>query len=269
MTDTRPHVAAQDRRTAPDAPGRRPRGSITPDDVIAAAFDLATDISLASLNMPKLARHLDVPVTSIYWHFRKKEQLLDAMLDHAVREYHLETTFVDAKTWDEALRTHFRQMRDVFRQNPVLCDLVLMRVGELSPDATRTAIGRIEAVVETLVEAGFTPDDALEVYLALSVHSRGSALVEHLARQQGTGGAPMSTRVMNRGVVGADFLKHASPTAMKVATLATMSTATTPRHDPAGRGDTVADTNFEFTLDALIDKAKRLLDRTPAASDET
>lgn len=254
MTDARPDVASPDRRTASDGPGRRPRGSITPDDVVAAAFDLATEISLASLNMPKLARHLDVPVTSIYWHFRKKEQLLDAMLDHAIREYHLETTFVDGKTWDEALRTHFRQMRDVFRQNPVLCDLVLMRVGELSPDATRTALGRIEAVVETLVEAGFNPDDALEVYLALSVHSRGSALVEHLARQQGTGGAPMATRVMNTSVVGADFLAHASPTAMKVATL-------------ANRGDTVADTNFEFTLEALIDKAKRLLDRTGAASD--
>ena len=249
-------------------PARRPRGSITPDDVIAAAFELAEDISLASLNMPKLAKHLDVPVTSIYWHFRKKEQLLDAMLDHAIREYHFVTTFVDGETWDQALRTHFRQMREVFRQNPVLCDLVLLRVGELSPEATRTAIGRIEAVVETLVNAGFTPDDALEVYLAFSVHSRGSALMEHLSRKQGTGAAPMSTRVLNSDVIGADFLAQASPTAMRVATLAMAATDATPRlHELANRGRTVADTNFEFTLDALIDKAKQLLRGNRAASD--
>ena len=245
-----------------DAPGRRPRGSITPDDVVTAAFELAGEISLAQLNMPKLAGYLGVPVTSIYWHFRKKEQLLDAMLDHAIREYHSVTAFVDGESWDEALRTHFRQMRDVFRQNPVLCDLVLMRVGELSPEAARTAIVRIETVVETLVKAGFTPDNALEVYLALSVHSRGSALMEHLSRHQGTGPAPMSTRVMSRDAIGADFLAQASPTALRVATLSMVSTDATPRlKDLADRGHTAADINFEFTLDALIEKAKRLSSR--------
>src|SRR5262245_12338684 len=127
-------------------PVRRPRGSLTPEDVIAAAFDLAAEISLTNLNMPKLAKHLDVPVTSIYWHFRKKEQLLDAMLEHALQRYHSNTTFVDGETWDESLRNHFRGMRRVFRENEVLCDLVLMRVGELSPEATRTAVQRIEAV---------------------------------------------------------------------------------------------------------------------------
>lgn len=267
MADPRPDAASRERRAGSDPHSRRPRGSITPDDVIAAAFDLAEDISLASLNMPKLAKHLDVPVTSIYWHFRKKEQLLDAMLDHAIREYHFVTNFVDGETWDAALRTHFRQMRDVFRQNPVLCDLVLMRVGELSPEATRTAIARIEVVVETLVEAGFSPDNALEVYLALSLHSRGSALMEHVSRHHGTGAAPMSTRVMNSAAIGADFLAQASPTALQVASLSMAATDATPRlHDLANRGHTVADMNFEFTLDALIDKAKRLLKHDRAAS---
>ena len=34
--------------------------------------------------MPGLAQHLDVGVTSIYWYFRKKEELLNAMNDVAV-----------------------------------------------------------------------------------------------------------------------------------------------------------------------------------------
>ena len=240
--------------------GRRPRGSLTPEDVIAAAFDLARDVSLSNLNMPKLAKHLDVPVTSIYWHFRKKEQLLDAMLEDALSRYHSVTTYVDGETWDDSLRTHFRGMRRVFRENPVLCDLVLMRVGELSPEATRTAVQRIEAVVDMLVRAGFTLDDALEVYLALSVHSRGSAMMEHLGSRQADHSPAMSTRAADIGELNAQALQQAVPSPVRVATLSLLSSGTTPRLlERANRGDAVADMTFEFTLDALIDKVRALL----------
>lgn len=240
--------------------GRRPRGSLTPEDVIAAAFELAQDVSLANLNMPKLAKHLDVPVTSIYWHFRKKEQLLDAMLEDALSRYHSVTTFVDGETWDESLRTHFRGMRRVFRANPVLCDLVLMRVGELSPDATRTAVHRIETVVDMLVQAGFTLDDAVEIYLALSVHSRGSAMMEHLGSRHADHSPAMSTRAADVGELNAQALQQAVPSPVRVATLSLLSSGTTPRLlEQANRGDAVADMTFEFTLDALIEKARGLL----------
>lgn len=239
---------------------RRPRGSLTPDDVIAGAFALARDVSLSNLNMPKLAAHLDVPVTSIYWHFRKKEQLLDAMLEHALRRYHSVTRFVDGETWDESLRTHFRGMRRVFRDNPVLCDLVLMRVGELSPEATRTAVERIETVVDMLVQNGFTLDDAMEIYLALSVHSRGSAMMEHLGSRQGEHSPVMSTRSADVSELNAQALQQAVPSPVRVATLSLLSSGATPRLlAQASTGDGLADATFEFTLDALIEKARHLL----------
>ncbi|MDT7755107.1 MAG: hypothetical protein QOH27_1005, partial [Mycobacterium sp.] len=62
-------------------PKRRPRGSLDVEEIITGAFELADEVSIAGLSMPVLAKHLDVPVTSIYWHFRKKEQLLDAMTE--------------------------------------------------------------------------------------------------------------------------------------------------------------------------------------------
>ena len=66
------------------------------------------------------------------------------------------------------MRNHFRKMHLVFRENPVLCELILMRTGELSPEATRTSVDNLETVVKTMVDAGFSPDDALSVYLSLS-----------------------------------------------------------------------------------------------------
>ena len=66
---------------------RRERGSINPDDIIKGAFELAEQVSIDNLSMPLLGKHLGVGVTSIYWYFRKKDDLLNAMTDRALRQY--------------------------------------------------------------------------------------------------------------------------------------------------------------------------------------
>ena len=64
---------------------RRERGSINPDDIIKGAFELAEEVGIDNLSMPLLGKHLGVGVTSIYWYFRKKDDLLNAMTDRALR----------------------------------------------------------------------------------------------------------------------------------------------------------------------------------------
>ena len=64
---------------------RRERGSINPDDIIKGAFELAEDVGIDNLSMPLLGKHLGVGVTSIYWYFRKKDDLLNAMTDRALQ----------------------------------------------------------------------------------------------------------------------------------------------------------------------------------------
>ena len=65
---------------------RRERGSISIEEILRGAFDIARAVSVDNLSMPQLARHLDVGVTSIYWYFRRKDDLLDAMTEQALRE---------------------------------------------------------------------------------------------------------------------------------------------------------------------------------------
>ena len=214
---------------------RRPRGSLDVEEIITGAFELAKEVSIAGLSMPVLAKHLDVPVTSIYWHFRKKDQLLDAMTERATRQYHFTNPFVDGGTWQDALRTHFRKMHLVFRENPVLCELILMRIGELSPEATHITVDNLETVIRTMVEAGFSPDDALSVYLALSAHSRGTSMIEHLNDSQ----RPRSGRRMTG--VSAD---HPLLNELEY------------------NGHSIVDLEFEFTLDAIIASAERVLARS-------
>jgi AcrR family transcriptional regulator len=211
---------------------RRPRGSLDIEEIITGAFELAEEVSIAGLSMPALAKHLDVPVTSIYWHFRKKEQLLDAMTERATQQYHFTNPFVDGNTWQDALRNHFRKMHLVFRENPVLCELILMRTGELSAESTHTSVDNLENVIRTMVDAGFSADDGLSVYGALSAHSRGTSMIEHLNTSQNPGGGRRVTGV----------------------------TADHPLlNELEYKGHSIDGLEFDFTLEAIIAKAETIL----------
>ena len=129
--------------------------------------------------MPLLGKHLGVGVTSIYWYFRKKDDLLNAMTDRALKQYVFATPYVEAKDWRETLRNHARTMRKTFLGNPILCDLILIR-SALSPRAAKLGVVAVEKAIESLVEAGLSPEDAFDTYSAVSVHVRGSVVLQRL-----------------------------------------------------------------------------------------
>jgi AcrR family transcriptional regulator len=158
---------------------RRERGSISVDEILNGAFEVAAEVSIDNLSMPLLARQLDVGVTSIYWYFRKKDELLDAMTDRALERYEFTVPCIDASNWRASLRNHARTMRRQFLDDPILCDLVLIR-GHYGASALHGALQEIEQPVAALVEAGLTAEQAVETYGAISVHTRGSVVLERL-----------------------------------------------------------------------------------------
>jgi AcrR family transcriptional regulator len=158
---------------------RRERGSISVDEILNGAFEVAAEVAIDNLSMPLLARHLDVGVTSIYWYFRKKNELLDAMTDRALAQYEFTVPFIDASNWRASLRNHARTMRRRFLDDPILSDLVLIR-GHYGASAVHGTLQKIEQPVAALVEAGLTPKQAVETYAAISVHTRGSVVLQRL-----------------------------------------------------------------------------------------
>ena len=171
--------------TNPDTRKRRDRGSISVDEILTGAFDVAAQVSIDNLSMPVLAKHLDVGVTSIYWYFRRKDDLLDAMTDRALEQFEFTVPSIDASNWRVSLRDHARTMREHFRDNPILCDLVLIR-GKFSGRAVRGALHKIEQPVAALIEAGLDSQQATATYGAISVHTRGSAVLERIqAKSEG------------------------------------------------------------------------------------
>ena len=162
-----------------DTRKRRDRGSISADEILQGAFDVAARVSIDHLSMPVLAKHLDVGVTSIYWYFRRKNDLLDAMTDRALERFEFTVPTIDASNWRASLRDHAHTMRKHFRDNPILCDLVLIR-SQFGSSAVRNALQKIEQPIGALIEAGLDAGQAIAVYGAISVHTRGSAVLERI-----------------------------------------------------------------------------------------
>jgi AcrR family transcriptional regulator len=166
---------------------RRNRGSLSAEDIIKGAFEVAEGISLDKLSMPELARHLGVGVTSIYWYFRKKEELLNAMNDVAVERFvRAMPPLTPGETWQRALREHFAAQRQIFRTDATMADLMLIRTSSYSRNAGRRVFELEEALLAILIEQGFTPHNALYVYNAISVYTRGNIIHDRILRLSDT-----------------------------------------------------------------------------------
>ncbi len=233
-----PAVAKQ--ATAEKRP-RRERGSINPDDIISGAFELAEQVSIDNLSMPLLGKHLGVGVTSIYWYFRKKDDLLNAMTDRALSKYVFATPYVEASDWRETLGNHARSMRKTFMGNPILCDLILIR-SALSPRAARLGVQEIEKAIAGLVEAGLSPEEAFETYSAVTAHVRGSVVL-HRLQEKNQATEDGRRTIEDAMVIDAD----ATPL------LAEM----TAKGHHIGAAD---DDNFQYGLDCILDRARALIE---------
>ncbi|BBY05797.1 TetR/AcrR family transcriptional regulator [Mycobacterium noviomagense] len=223
---------------------RRERGSITVDEILNGAFEVAEQVSIDNLSMPLLAKHLDVGVTSIYWYFRKKDDLLNAMTDRALGQYDFATPFVEGRDWRESLHDHAHKMRQTFRNNPILCDLILIR-GTFGKEATQAAFQKLEKAVATLVEAGLSPEDAFDTYASISVHTRGSVVLERLQAKS-----------------AGDTPQHDSTARVIDPTTMPLIAELTRKGHRIGVPD---DINFEYGLNCILDHASRLIEQNSKA----
>ncbi len=162
---------------------RRQRGSINAEEIIAGAFEVARRESLDQLSMPALAEHLGVGVTSIYWYFLKKDDLLNAMTDVAVDTYIRKMpSLPDDLPWQEVLYNQYHDSREVHRNDPILSDLLLNRTATYTRYATRRVFEVEEALIGKLVDAGFTTENAFMALNAASIYLRGMIIHDRILR---------------------------------------------------------------------------------------
>jgi len=215
--------------------------------VLAAAVELADSEGLASVTMRRLAAALGVEAMSLYHHLPGKDALLDGLVDTVVGEIdtaigHLEAT-EGPRDWRITLRRRFLTARQVMLRHPWAPALI----------GSRTTIpfsvyAHYEAILATLIEGGFS------YHLAhRALHAFGSmplGFVQELFSPASTEGDTDADLAEAQLAQLAEALPH----------LTAMVTSEIHANEAGTLGWCDSQTEFEFTLDLLLDGLMRHLE---------
>src|SRR5262249_45572775 len=125
---------------------RRPR--LTKAAVVGRAIALADAEGLDALTIRRLARELQVTPMALYWHFRDKDELLDALASEIWSE--IDTDVEAGAPWPAQLQALLESLVQVLRAHLSVSRL-LMAGDKQSPAMLRAT----EVMLEVLRRAGF------------------------------------------------------------------------------------------------------------------
>ncbi|KQC35962.1 TetR family transcriptional regulator [Frankia sp. ACN1ag] len=157
---------------------RRARGSINAAGILSGAFEFCRDTPVDQLSMPRLAAFLDVGVTSIYWYYKNKRDLLDAMTEEALAAFYESMPPLRAGGWEDMLRGFFDDCYTALAADDLTCDLIARRIGGATRQAAVTTWPRAAELLDGLREAGFPPSLAWHAFVTLAAYTRGFLLTE-------------------------------------------------------------------------------------------
>ena len=120
------------------------------------ALALADSGGLGVVTIRRLARELGVTPMALYWHFRNKDELLDAMMGRIFSEVDL--ALDESATWLEQFRALMASMSGVLRAHPGVAPLFATRTNS-SEGSLRLA----EVALDILRRGGFSPTEATQV----------------------------------------------------------------------------------------------------------
>jgi len=145
---------------------RRPRGSLTRNQVVDAALELADDQGLEALTMQSLARRLDCGVMTVYGYVENKEDLLDAIALRGLADLDLPRPLPAQPS--AILQAWGRTMRNTLIVHPSLPMIFL------SQAVIGTGIFRgVEALLTRLRAAGIPPAGGVHAIYAVLTYTIG------------------------------------------------------------------------------------------------
>jgi AcrR family transcriptional regulator len=141
--------------------------------ILEAALRLADAAGFRHLTMRRLAEELGAAPMAVYTHFRDKDELLWALLDHVVGRLE-----VPSGDWEQALRGFARAARRTLLAHPGVVPL-FTTVPALLPNSLRLG----EAVYAVLRRAGFADEAVVRSFYAVLSYTLGYVALEVPRRQ--------------------------------------------------------------------------------------
>ena len=147
------------------------------DDVLRAALALLNEVGIDALSTRRLAEKLGVQSPTLYWHFKNKAALLDAMSESIVLNHHALAEPAPGVAWQDWLLANGRSFRQA---------LLAYRDGARLHAGTRPGqvqFASIEARLRRLNEAGFEPGQATRLMMSVGRFVIGWVLEEQAGQQ--------------------------------------------------------------------------------------
>ncbi|MGJ7605930.1 tetracycline resistance transcriptional repressor TetR [Variovorax sp. LT1R20] len=143
--------------------------------ILEAALALLDEVGIDKLSTRLLAERLGVQQPALYWHFKNKRALLDAMSGEILRRAHERRLPLDGETWEDFLRENARSFRRA---------LLARRDGARLHAGTEPDPGdleMVEAQLAAVVNRGMAATDAMALMIALGRYTVGCVLEEQAA----------------------------------------------------------------------------------------
>jgi TetR/AcrR family transcriptional regulator, tetracycline repressor protein len=145
--------------------------------IIRTALDLLNEVGVDNLTTRKLAERLGVQQPALYWHFKNKRALLDALSDAMLAENHTHSVPTEKDDWRSFLVGNARSFR---------LALLAYRDGARIHAGTRPSapqLGAAEAQLRFLCEAGFSVSDAVNALTTISYFTVGAVLEQQASEK--------------------------------------------------------------------------------------
>ncbi|EIF00971.1 TetR/AcrR family transcriptional regulator C-terminal domain-containing protein [Saccharomonospora glauca] len=140
--------------------------------IVEKAVDLLGRHGLAAVTLRRIATELGVSAPTLYWHISDKRELLDSMAEYLLRRGRTDSFDgpADGQPWWEWLMERTRAM---FEAMISVRDAPQVIAGNRP---TPESLAEIDRSIGVLVDAGFTPADAQQVFFVLGGYIGGMAL---------------------------------------------------------------------------------------------
>ena len=151
---------------------------IAREQITHAAVALLDEVGIDQFTTRRLAERLGVQQPALYWHFKNKREILDAVNEHIMLEGHLSRVPRPGESWQDFVRSNARSFRD---------SLLAHRDAARVHAGTRPGpsdLAGVEAQMRLYIDAGFDEPTLAYAGIAISRYVMGSVLEEQAEHER-------------------------------------------------------------------------------------
>jgi len=158
---------------------------LTLERIVSTAIELVDREGLDALSMRRLGAELNAGATTLYWHVKNKDELLDLALDQLFAELEPPDPRLP---WRDQLRELAGRTRRLLLRHRNLIMVIASR-----PTTGPNAVAAIDLLFGVVRRAGFPDDEVVPASLSLLNYTSGYAVLEAASMSQFGAGADEAT----------------------------------------------------------------------------